>query len=83
LADGAIGIQQALAELVQSGAAPEDQIVAVLDFRKEQAMLAAGLLAFFLGEERRERGEPFRISPKAKVGIGALDHNDAAATSFW
>src|SRR6267143_634322 len=59
LADGAIGVEQALAEAVQGGTAAEDEIVAVLHLGKEQPMLAAGLAAFFLGEEGGKGGEPF------------------------
>jgi hypothetical protein len=54
--DGAIGVEQTLAEAVQSCTPAEDEVVAVLDLGKEQAMLATGLLAFALGEERGEGG---------------------------
>jgi hypothetical protein len=50
-ADGAIGIEQALAQRVQRCTAAEDKIVAVFDLSKEQPLLAASLAAFFLGEE--------------------------------
>ena len=52
LSDGSIGVEQTFAEIVQRGAAAEDEVVAVLDLRKEQPMLTAGLPAFVLGEER-------------------------------
>jgi hypothetical protein len=38
LADGAIGVQEALFQSVQASAAAEDEIVAILDLGKEQAM---------------------------------------------
>ena len=58
LANSPVGIQQPFAQLVQGGTPPEDEIVAVLDLGEEQAVLAAGLFAFFLGEERRQIGQP-------------------------
>src|SRR2546425_1536798 len=53
LSDGAVGVQQTLLEAINGGAPVENQIVAVLHLREEQAMLAAGRLAFLGGEERR------------------------------
>src|SRR5258706_12204438 len=41
LADCSIGIEQALAEIIQCGTTREDEVVAVLDLREEQPMLAA------------------------------------------
>jgi hypothetical protein len=46
LADGAIGVEKPLAELVERGAAMEHEIVAELGLGKEQPMSAAGLIAF-------------------------------------
>jgi hypothetical protein len=43
LADRSIGVEQAFAKFVERGAAPEDQVVAVLDLREEQAMLGTRL----------------------------------------
>ena len=59
LADGAVGIQQTFAESIQSGATMEDEVVAVLHLSKKQAMLAAGLSALLVGEERREGANHF------------------------
>src|SRR5215207_1470056 len=57
--DRAIGVEQTLAELVQRRAAPEDEVVAELDLREEQPMLAAGFLPFSSRKERREARQPF------------------------
>ena len=59
LSDRAIGVEQALAEFVQRRAAPEDEVVAELDLREEQPMLAAGFLPLPGGKERREARQPF------------------------
>ena len=59
LSDRAIGVEQALAEFVQRGAAPEDEVVAELNLREEQPMSAAGFLPFPGGKERREACQPF------------------------
>src|SRR5262249_35245675 len=58
LPDGPIGVEQAFAELVEGGAAPEDQIVAELDLREEQPMLAAGVVALVGGKKRRQPRQP-------------------------
>ena len=68
LANGPVGIQQPFSQLVQGGTPPEDEIVAVLDLREEQAVLAAGLFAFFLGEERRQIGQPLLSALDQVVG---------------
>jgi hypothetical protein len=39
LADGAVGVEQTLTQLVERGAPVKDQVVAVLDLREEQAVL--------------------------------------------
>ena len=59
LPDRSIGIEQAFAELVEGGAAPEDEVVAEFDLREEQPMLAAGMFAFAGGKEWGEAREPF------------------------
>src|SRR6266481_8165768 len=59
LADGAISVEQSLAETVQGRTAAEDEIVAVLHLGKEQPMLAPSLAAFLLGEEGGKGAEPF------------------------
>jgi hypothetical protein len=52
LTDCSIGIEQALAKIIQCRAAMEDEVVAIFDLREEQPVLAAGVLAFSCGEER-------------------------------
>jgi hypothetical protein len=59
LTDRAIGVKQAFAQFVQRRAASEDEIVAELDLREEQPMLAAGLLSLPRRKERREARQPF------------------------
>jgi hypothetical protein len=49
LANGAVDVEQALAELVESGSPRKDQVVAKFDLREEQPVFA---------EERREAGQP-------------------------
>ncbi len=49
LADGPVGVEEPLAELVERGAAMEDQVVAELDLGEEQAVLAAGMLSLGCG----------------------------------
>src|SRR6476646_856057 len=58
LADCPIGIEQALAEIIQCRTTTEDEVVAVLDLREEQPVLAARMLAFSCGEEGREVRQP-------------------------
>jgi hypothetical protein len=59
LSDGSIGVKQTFAEIVQRHTATEDEVVAVLDLRKEQAVLAASMLSLFCGKEWREARQPF------------------------
>ena len=73
LSDRSIGIEQALAEVVQGRATMEDEVVAELDLREEQPMLAARLLSLSCGEERREARQPLlaagqQISRGERVG---------------
>jgi hypothetical protein len=58
LADSSVGIQQALAELIESGATGKDQVVTVLDLREEQPVLNPGLSAFGFGEEGCQLCQP-------------------------
>ena len=68
LADGSVGVEQPLAQLVERGAAMKDQVVAEFDLREEQPMLAAGLLALCCGEERGEAGQPFLAAGRQILG---------------
>jgi hypothetical protein len=58
LANGAIGVEESLSQCIQRGAPLKDQIVAVFHLGEKQPMLAAGLLAFPLSEERRAGSQP-------------------------
>ena len=58
LTDGAVGIQQALAQGIEGGTAVEDEGVTILDLGKEETMLTSGLFALTLGEEGGESIEP-------------------------
>src|SRR5206468_5577367 len=51
LPDRSIGIEQALAKIIQCRAAVEDEVVAIFDLREEQPVLAVGVLAFSCSEE--------------------------------
>jgi hypothetical protein len=58
LPDCSIGIEQTLAEPIDSCSASEDEVVAMLDLREEQPMLAAGLFPFSCAKERGEARKP-------------------------
>ena len=58
LSDGSVHVEQALGELVDGGAAEEDQVVAKLDLGKEEPVLTAGLSPFLGGEEGSKGGQP-------------------------
>ena len=58
LSDGSVHVEQALGELVDSGAAEEDQVVAKLDLREEEPVLAASLSPLLGGEEGSKGGHP-------------------------
>jgi hypothetical protein len=59
LTDRAIGVKQAFAQFVQRRAASEDEIVAELDLREEQPMLATALLPFPGSKEWSKARQPF------------------------
>jgi len=46
-------------QLVEGGAARKNQVVAVFDLGEEEPVLTAGLPTLLVGEEGRERGQPF------------------------
>ena len=56
--DGSIGVKQAFAEHVQCCTAPKDEVVAELDLREEQPVLAGRLLALSCAEEGCELRQP-------------------------
>src|ERR1700745_4352450 len=59
LAGRAIGVEQALAQLVERGSPMKDQVVAEFALREEQPMLTARLPALSFVEERGEASQPF------------------------
>ena len=59
LSDRSIGVEQPLAEIVQRRAAMKDEVVAELDLREEQPMLAARFRSLLCREERRQPRQPF------------------------
>ena len=58
LPEGAIGIQQSLAQLIEGRAATEDEVVTILNLGKEEAMLTTSVFALTLGEEWGESIQP-------------------------
>lgn len=52
LTDGAVGIQESIPQSIEGSSAMENEIIAILDLSKEEAMLTAGLFALlFLKKE--------------------------------
>jgi len=75
LPDGAIGIEKSLAQLIEGGAATEDEVVAILDLGKEEAMLTTGLFALALAEEGGKSIQPLAAAEQqipGAEGIGQL-----------
>jgi len=66
--DGAVAIEKALAQFIEGGAAMENEVVAILDLSKEEAMLATGLFALLFGEEGSEAVEPFAATKQQIAG---------------
>ena len=64
LSNGAVGIDQPLTELIDGGAAREDQIVAIFDLGKEQPVFDSRLLSFTLGKEWGQLREPFAAAAR-------------------
>jgi hypothetical protein len=58
LTDCAVGVEQALAQLVEGGPSVKDQVVAEFDRREEQPALIARLPALPVAEERSEASLP-------------------------
>ena len=59
LADGAVGIQQSLAELIQCRPPVKDQVVAIFDLGEKEPVLTARFLTFAFFEEWSQTGQPF------------------------
>src|ERR1700751_5016273 len=68
LSDGSVHVEQALGELVDGGAAEEDQMVAKLDLGKEEPVVTASLSSFLGGEEGSKGGQP--LLPAAQSILG-------------
>src|ERR1700739_4053798 len=58
LSDGSVHVQQALGELVHGAAGEEEQVVAKLDLREEEPVLAASLSPLLGSKEGSEGGQP-------------------------
>ena len=56
LADGAVGIQESLVQLVQCSAPVKDEVVAILDLREKESVLAAASFAFAFFKEWSQTG---------------------------
>ena len=56
LADGPIGIQQSLAELIQCGSPMKDQVVTIFNLGEEEPVLTARLFALALFKEWSQTG---------------------------
>ena len=56
LADGAVGIQESLAQTIQCGAPEKDEVVAILHLGEKEPVLTAASFAFALFEERSQAG---------------------------
>ena len=56
LADGAVGIQESLVQLIQCSAPVKDEIVAKLDLREKEPVLAAASFAFAFFKEWSQTG---------------------------
>ena len=90
LAKRSSGIQQPFPHPIQRRAAAEDRVIAEFDLGKEQALLAARLLAFPFGEERGAGGQPLlttaqQVARRRGIGqflqsgrVGALQKGVAA-----
>src|SRR3984885_12694197 len=58
LTDGAVGVQESLPQGIEGSSAMENEIIAILDLRKEQAMLTASLSALLFRKEGSEAVQP-------------------------
>ena len=56
LADGAVGIQESLVQLIQRSAPVKDQVVAILHLREKEPVLTAASFAFAFFEKRSQAG---------------------------
>ena len=56
LADGAVGVQQSLVQLIQCGAPVKDQLVTIFDLGEKEPVLTAASFAFAFLEEGSQAG---------------------------
>ena len=56
LADGAVGIQESLVQLIQCGAPVKDEVVAILHLGEKEPVLTTAIFAFAFFEERGQTG---------------------------
>src|SRR5687768_4821665 len=56
--DGAVDIEQPVAQSIESSPASKDEVVTILGLRKEKPMLATGFAALCFRKEGSEVGEP-------------------------
>ena len=56
LADGAVGIQESLVQLIQCGAPVKDQVVAILHLGEKEPVLTAASFTFAFFEKRSQAG---------------------------
>ena len=68
LADGAVGVEQPFAQLVECSPPIKDQVVAELDLRAEQPVLTTCLFALCFSKEWSEARQPFTAAAGQVVG---------------
>src|SRR5216683_2702854 len=76
LTDGAVGVQESLPQGIEGGSAMENEIIAILDLSKEEAMLAAGLFALLFRKEGSEAIQP-HSAPVAIVDVEVVLNDPA------
>jgi len=67
LTDGAVGVQESLAQGIKGNAPMENEIIAILDLSKEQTMLTTGLFALLFREEGSEAVQPLATADQQIV----------------
>ena len=75
LTNSAVGVQESLSERIEGHTAMENEIIAILNLSKEEAMLTMGLAALIFGEEGSEAIEPLATAGQQIAGgqrIGEL-----------
>src|SRR6266851_4185406 len=67
LTDGAVGVQESLPQGIEGSSAMENEIIAILDLSKEEAMLTASLSAFLFRKEGSEAVQPLAAADEQIV----------------